>query len=171
MKESERKGGKPRKLDQKKVLDMHARGFSAPEIAQQQGVAHSTVWRFLERMKPEIGAVEEFKKTRPDVLARIQAKSLDAQERIIDTLDDGLVAALKPGQKTGLLIALNTINGTAFDKERLERGQSTQNHSIVAKMLSSALSDIYKPVRSGQRQESAATSLVNVQPDGETQGQ
>ena len=122
-------------------------------------------------MKPEIGAVEEFKKTRPDVLARIQAKSLDAQERIIDTLDDGLVAALKPGQKTGLLIALNTINGTAFDKERLERGQSTQNHSIVAKMLSSALSDIYKPVRSGQRQESAATSLVNVQPDGETQGQ
>lgn len=70
-------------------------------------------------MKPEIGAVEEFKKTRPDVLARIQAKSLDAQERIIDTLDDGLVGALKPGQKAGLLIALNTINGTAFDKERL----------------------------------------------------
>lgn len=46
------KEGKPRKLDRKKVLDLHARGFSAPEIAQQQGVAHSTVWRFLERAKP-----------------------------------------------------------------------------------------------------------------------
>lgn len=169
MKETERKQGTPRKLDQKKVLDMHARGFSAPEIAQQQGVAHSTVWRFLERMKPEIGAIEEFKKTRPEVLARIQAKSLDAQERIIDTLDDGLVGALKPGQKTGLLIALNTINGTAFDKERLERGQSTANHSIVTKMLSSALSDIYKPVRSGQRQERTDTSPVHVTEDEEAQ--
>lgn len=162
MPKTERKEGTPRKLDQKKVLDMHARGFSTSEIAQQQAVAHSTVWRFLERMKPEIGAVEEFKKTRADVLARIQAKSLDAQERIIDSLDEGLVAALTPSQKSSLLIALNAQHGTAFDKERLERGQSTQNHSLVTQILQSAVRDIYKPVR-GRNQEGAVPS-----PEGET---
>jgi hypothetical protein len=48
------------------------------------------VWRFLERMKPELGVVEAFKNNRADVLARIQAKLLDAQERIIDMLNNRL---------------------------------------------------------------------------------
>ncbi len=141
---NQRKECKPRKLDRKKVMDLHARGFSAPEIAQQQGVAHSTVWRFLERMKPEIGAVEEFKKNRADVLARLQAKSLDAQERIIDTLDDGLLTALTPSQKSSMLIALNAQHGTLFDKERLDRGQSVQNISILSRMIDQQVSTLYK---------------------------
>ena len=141
---NQRKEGKARKLDRKKVLDLHARGFSAPEIAQQQGVAHSTVWRFLERMKPEIGAVEMFKQNRADVLARIQAKSLDAQERIIDTLDDGLLAALTPSQKSSMLMALNAQSGTAFDKERLERGQSSVNISTISKMVDNQVSTLFK---------------------------
>lgn len=144
MKESERKECKPRKLDQKRVLDLHARGFSAQEIAKQQQVAHSTVWRFLERMKPEIGAVEEFKKNRADVLARIQAKSLDAQERILDTLDDGLLSALTPSQKSAMLIALNAQNGTLYDKERLERGQSSHNLAILTAMLDDAHDKLYQ---------------------------
>lgn len=167
MKDTERKHGRPRKLDQKKVLDMHARGFSAPEIAHQQGVTHGTVWRFLERMKPEIGAVEDFKNNRANVLARIQAKSLDAQERIIDTLDDGLVATLSPSQKSSMLIALNAENGTLFDKERLERGQSVHNISVVSRMIDDAVQNIYKPVNSQQSQEGATASL-GIVADGET---
>lgn len=142
---TERKVGKARKIDRKKVLDLHARGFTAPEIAQQQGVAHSTVWRFLERMKPELGAVEAFKKGRADVFARIQAKSLDTQERIIDTLDDVSLGALTPSQKSGLIIALNAQAGTLFDKERLERGQSSHNVSIITAMLDAAHDQLYKP--------------------------
>lgn len=138
-----RKECKSRKLDRQKVLDMHARGFSAPEIAHQQGVNHSTVWRFLERMKPELGAVEVFKKGRADVLARIQVKSLDAQERIIDTMNDVFVAALTPSQKSGMLIALNAQHGTLFDKERLERGQSTSNAAIITAMLDNAHDQLY----------------------------
>ncbi len=161
---NQRKEGKPRKLDRKKVLDLHARGFSAPEIAQQQGVAHSTVWRFLERMKPEIVAVESFKTHRADVLARIQAKSLDAQERIIDTLDDGLLAALTPSQKSSMLMALNAQSGTAFDKERLERGQSTANISTISRMLDTQVSTLYK-----RRLEGADVLPINVNADEETQ--
>lgn len=163
MKKSERKESRSRKLDREKVMDMHARGLSAPEIAAQQGVAHSTVWRFLERMKPEKQAVEEFKNNRADALARIQVKSLDAQERIIDTLNEGLVAALTPSQKSSMLIALNAQHGTLFDKERMERGQSVQNISVMSRMIDTAVSEMYKPLSSGQRKESAA-----VGPDGET---
>lgn len=164
---NQRKECKPRKLDQKRVLDLHARGFSAPEIAQQQGVAHSTVWRFLERMKPEIGAVENFKKNRADVLARIQAKSLDAQERIIDTLNEGLVSALTPSQKGSLLIALNAQNGTLFDKERLERGESVQNISVLSRLIDFTIQNAYKPVNDCQSPESAAASPVTQNASGE----
>ena len=141
---------KARKLDREKVLDLRARGFSATEIAKQQGVAHSTVWRFLRQTEPERQAVEHFKQNRADVLARLQAKSLDAQERIIDTLDDGIISALTPSQKSGLLIALNAQSGTVYDKERLERGESTSNISVLSRMLDSRISTIYKRNLSNQ---------------------
>lgn len=164
-----RKECKSRKLDRQKVLDLHARGFTAPEIAHQQGVNHSTVWRFLERMKPEIGAVEVFKKGRADVLARIQAKSLDAQERIIDTMNDVFVSALTPGQKSGMLIALNAQHGTLFDKERLERGQSTSNAAIITAMLDNAHDKLYTKgvtlpaVPEPSQDENAISDEVNVE--------
>lgn len=136
-----------RKLDRKKVLDLHQRGFSNPEIAQQQGVAPTTVWRFLQQTKPERQALETFKASRADVLARLQAKSLDAQERILDTLDDGMIVALTPSQKSGLLMSLNAQSGTVFDKERLERGQSTANVSLIGKMMGAAFEAVHTPVK------------------------
>lgn len=157
-----RKECKPRKIDRKKVMELHARGFSAPEITRQQGVAHSTIWRFLERMKPEIVAVEEFKKTRADVLARIQVKALDVQDRILDSLNDEVVNALTPSQKSSMLIALNVQSGTAFDKERLERGQSTANISTLSKMLGARVSTLYK-----RRLKGAAARPANVTTDEE----
>ena len=134
-----------RKLDQKKALRQASRGMSNPEIAKQQGVASSTVFRFMQRMKPERQALESFKAQRADVLARLQAKSLDAQERILDTLDDGVMKALTPSQKTGLLMALNAQHGTSFDKERMERGQSVANVSILTTMLNATVKGLYAP--------------------------
>src|SRR5206468_1642386 len=124
-----------RKLNRAKALQQAARGMSNPEIAKSQGVNKSTVWRFMQRMQPERQALDQFKTHRADILARIQAKSLDAQERIVDTLNDGVIGALTPSQKSGFLMSLNAQHGTSFDKERLERGQSTSNQSIVSTML------------------------------------
>ena len=148
-----------RKLNRAKALQQASRGMSNPEIAKQQGVASSTVFRFMQRIKPERQAVEQFKAGRADVLARLQAKSLDAQERILDTLDDGVIGALTPSQKTGLLMALNAQHGTSFDKERLERGQSTSNHSIMSAMLGHAVKTLYttKPVIEHQRKATGAS--------------
>ena len=60
----------PRKLNRAKALHQAARGMSNPEIAKQQGVNKSTVFRFMQRMRPEQQAVEQFKAGRADVLAR-----------------------------------------------------------------------------------------------------
>jgi IS30 family transposase len=132
-----------RKLDRKAALDQQARGLSTREIAQLQGVAASTVRRFMDRMKPEQAAVEEFKNGRADVLARIQGKSLELQERILESIDDRLLNALTPHQKSGLLLSTNTVFGTTYDKERLERGKSTQNVGVVARIMGEALEKVY----------------------------
>lgn len=41
-------------------------------------------------------------------------------------------------------MALNATTGTSFDKERLERGESTQNHSIVSTMVDARVGSLYK---------------------------
>ena len=164
---SQRKEVKASKLDPTKVSNLHRRGFSVPEIAKQQGVAPSTVRRLMERLKPELEAVEAFKQNRADVLAKIQGKSLELQERIIDSLDEGVVAALTPGQKGHLLIALNSQAGTLFDKERLERGQSVHNLSVMSQMINGCIMNVYKPTNSQASQENAAASLDAVG-EGET---
>jgi hypothetical protein len=107
-------------------------------------VQRTTVWRFLQQHKESISRVEIFKANRADLLAGLQGDAMDLQKRIIATFDDGMLSALKPGEKTGLLMALNATSGTTFDKERLERGQSTQNVSLISKMMGSALDSAHK---------------------------
>lgn len=140
-----------RKLDRKQVLDLHGKGLTTLEIAQHQGVAPSTVWRFLDRSQPQMEALEQFKGGRADVLAELQAKSLDVQDRILDSLDDRVLATLTPYQKSGLLHALNVQAGTLYDKERLERGQSTTNVSLIAKMMGQAFDQVHKLEAKGKK--------------------
>ena len=136
---------KARKLDRPKVLELAQQGMSTADISQHQRVAPSTVFRFLQQTEPERQALEHFKKNRADVLARIQAKSLDVQERIIDSLKDPVIDALTPSQKTGMLTALNVVHGTTFDKERLHSALSTHNVSQLTQILNLAVDEAYKP--------------------------
>jgi IS30 family transposase len=144
-----------RKLNRAQVLEQAKRGMSHSEIAKQQGVNKSTVLRFLQQRQPERQALEHFKTHRADVLAQLQRKSLDAQERIIDTLDDGVIKALTPSQKSSFLLSLNITTGTSFDKERLQRGQSTSNQSILSRLVDETVKNLYKPKPTG-REEGAA---------------
>ena len=127
-----------RKLDRKQAMQLAERGLTNPEIAKMTGVVSSTVYRFLSQSMPERHALEVFKKERGDVFARLAAKSLDLQERLVDTFDESVVVALKAHEKGSLLHALNIQAGTLYDKERLERGQSTQNLSLLGRLVVTA---------------------------------
>ena len=150
---SPRKPRKHRKLDPDTVLEQQKRGLTHQEIADLNGVNQSTIWRFLQYTKPEEQALAQFKTHRADILARLQAKSIDAQERIIETLKDGVLKTLEPHQKAGLLMALNAVHGTSFDKERLTLGLSTENHSVISKLLDARVQARYKPVPDKPRRQ------------------
>ena len=133
-----------RKLDDEKVLALARAGVPAVDIAKHQGVERTTVWRFLQQHKDDLKSVDIYKANRADMLACLQGETLSLQKRIIASFDDGVLSALKPTEKTGLLMALNATHGTTFDKERLERGQSTQNVSLIGKMMGEAFGSVHK---------------------------
>ncbi len=136
---------KARKLDRAKVRELAAQGLSTADIARHQRVTPSTVWRFLERLKPERQAIEHFKTHRADLFARVQARELDLKERILDSLGgDRMFNTLTAHQKTALYRTLTISNGTMYDKERLERGASTQNISVFTKLIEEAHKNLFK---------------------------
>jgi IS30 family transposase len=152
---------KARKLDRKKTLEQHKRGLSNAEIANLQGVNETTVWRFLDRTKPEQQALERFKSGRADELANLQGKAVQVQHLALDRLradlsNDAIASALTPTAKTAYLNAATIAGGTAFDKERLERGESTQNISTVSRMVDTRVGSLHKR-KALQDQKAAVT--------------
>lgn len=137
---------KPLKLDQVKTLALRARGLSTAEIAPIVGVNQSTVWRFLDSIDAEKVELSKFKVNRADVFAGLQGKALALQHKLVDHLmGDGVIDALSDGAKVQLANSINNVFGTAYDKERLERGQSTENHSVMHKILGSAFDGVHNP--------------------------
>ena len=124
-----------RKLDQKAALRDQARGLTVTEIAHKQGVAVSTAWRWLERMAPERKALHALKAGHSDALIHLHGLALAVKERILRSLDDGVIAESTPAQKAALLIACNVSAGTDFDKSRLLDGASTANLGVLATVI------------------------------------
>ena len=73
--------------------------------------------------------------------------SLDLQERILATMDDRFISALPASQKGPLLQSLTVQAGILFDKERLERGESTQNVALLSKLIDSAHDTLFKKTK------------------------
>ena len=75
----------------------------------------------------------------------MQAKAIDLQRKVIDSFyENGVLVTLTPQQKTGLMMSLNAVSGTIYDKERLELGKSTQNVGLIARMMGDSLGRIGK---------------------------
>lgn len=138
----ERKAARARRLDRAKVLTLAKQGLSNSVIAKLQGCNPSTVWRYLQASGEETRALEAFKAGRGDAFATIQGKGLDVQHKLLDSLTDDVLDALSPHQKASLLVTLSTVVGVAYDKERLERGKSTQNIGLIARMMGESLNRV-----------------------------
>ena len=64
---------------------------------------------------------------------------------------DGILGVLASREKlSDVLTATNRIAGTLFDKERLERGESTSNISVVSRMVDASVSSLHKRVEKAQ---------------------
>lgn len=137
-----------RSFSERKVQSLALKGVSDNDIARMQDVEQSTISRYLNTVMPDRGVtLDTFKQHRADILAHLHKDALAVKQRIIASLRlDPLLDALKPSEKANLLRAINESGGTDYDKERLERGLSTVNESVMLKVMGEAQKAIYSDI-------------------------
>lgn len=139
-----RKRGKSERYG-KQILAGYDSGKSIRQIGRELHISGSAIARYLDRISQDNQSIERFRQTRGEALAGLHGKALSLQDRIIESLgEEGVFAELTINQKQGLLHALTIAGGTAFDKERIERGQSTANISVLSKLLDRQVSTVHK---------------------------
>lgn len=113
------------KLDKEEALHLKLdHGLTYQEIAEMSGTTKQAVHQAIAPLIGNMKEVEEFKGKRADIFA-------NKQKELLLALDD---AKVKNMAGRDLVVAA----GILFDKERLERGQSTVN---LASIYSRALED------------------------------
>lgn len=95
--------------------------LSSVEIGKMVGCDHSNVIRTLQRYGIDKAETEDYKSHRADILAGIQVK-------LLKSITDEDIKGMPVGQRF-------MGYGILYDKERLERGQSTSNESIIVTQI------------------------------------
>jgi predicted transcriptional regulator len=100
-----------------KILDLKDKRLSHQQIADLLGCDKSNITNRLKKYRPTLDKIAGHKKHRADILTNIQAKLLDS------VTDDKIKECTVP--------QLTVAYGILYDKERLERGQSSSNLSVA----------------------------------------
>ena len=119
------------------ILELKLKGNSDKDIAtllhcSQQNVSTSIKTRIetsqqnvsarLREYRDEVETLENFKKNRADILAVVQKK-------LLNSLSDADIKKATAYQRIGMF-------GILYDKERLERGESTENIHVLTQAIS-----------------------------------
>lgn len=107
-------------------------GMTYQEIADIEGVTKQAICKQIAHLIPDKSALDTYKQNRADILAGKQIE---------------LLQALTPDKiKEASALQLVTQFGILTDKERLERGQSTQNVETIVQSLSSDRESLLKEI-------------------------
>jgi transposase len=113
-------------------LKMKMGGMTYAEIGRIEGISKVSVYKQINHLIPNEQDLEIYKKHRADILASKQVE---------------LLQALTPDKiKDASALQLITGMGILTDKERLERGQSTQNVETIVQSLSSDRESLVKEI-------------------------
>jgi lambda repressor-like predicted transcriptional regulator len=118
---------KPRKFNEAKVLELREKGVSIPDIAKQEGVAPSTIYRFLEAETEDYQKLERFKSNKLRILQQLQSRKADVQLKILERLPDEEIDKFTNSEKKEFLRVLCTSQAIDHDKER----QLTEGRDIT----------------------------------------
>jgi len=105
-------------IDINKAITLRVKGLSYADIGEYFGVSRQAIHQRLQGLLPENVDIEPYKTHRADILAAKQAE-------LLKSLTPEDIKESSPYQKVGMF-------GILYDKERLERGESTQNVAIAA---------------------------------------
>ncbi len=104
------------KTDLIKAIDLRSRGLTLQEIGDHFNVTRQAVHAMFKRHVPYIEVVDEIRSARSNILT---AKGIE----LLLSLTPEDIKRMPPGSRAMAF-------GILFDKERLERDQSTENVSI-----------------------------------------
>ena len=137
----------PKAIPLESIIELYQKGLSTRQIAKLLNCTHPNIVQRLKEYKREVLGIETFKKNRGDIFALFQSKIINKV-----TEDDYKKASLL--QKTTAISQL-------YDKERLERGQSTSNLAVqsVATDLQSLLDRL--------QVEEDARKTIDITPDND----
>lgn len=96
-----------------RIIELRNKKLTCEEIGAILGCSKQNIAQRLQPLVEELDGLTSFKDNRADVLAAYQAK-------LLNSLSTTEVQKASPYQKVGMF-------GLLYDKERLERGQSTSN--------------------------------------------
>lgn len=106
-----------------KMIELRSKDLSYQQVADLCGCSKANVIRRLKEYQEDIKDIDSFKKNRADIFVFHQSRLLKSI-----TTDD--IKSMAPASRI-------TAAAILYDKERLERGQSTSNvisHSYVQKI-------------------------------------
>ena len=117
-----------RKIDCDKVKQLDAAGLTTIDIAKQQGVVPSTIWRFLNQTSNEYKLLDVLKNNRADIFVHEQLQLKQATQRFVQSLIDlpqASIDAVPAVQKSTVVRNLVIAEATKFDKEFAELGKAS----------------------------------------------
>jgi hypothetical protein len=122
-----------RKLNTTKVITLYNQGVIPSDIAKQQGVAISTITRYLQSIKPQLQQIQTYSGLKADALCLSQLKLQTVSNTILDKWinEPELIASQDVRLQKEVLVAVQGAKSYELTAERLERGQSSENIAII----------------------------------------
>ena len=121
------------KIDRKKVKALNSLGVIPSDIARQQGVAVSTITRYLKSIEAQTADIKAYSNNKAEALCLDQLKSATVVNIIRDHWIDNPDILLSQDLSTQKEILKVAQGAKTYDhsSERLERGESTHNIASI----------------------------------------
>jgi len=120
-------------------------GNSYRKTAEIMGVSLGTIHKIAKDFEGDRELVEFYRNNKSDILLKAQMNNMALQQEIINSISAEDIKRMTSNEKARWYQVLGTDHGIKFDKERLERGESTENVSVIM--------EVAKQIRAERRAE------------------
>ncbi|MFC1515628.1 hypothetical protein ACFL7E_02590 [Thermodesulfobacteriota bacterium] len=147
--------GKKTISDEKKVVvkSLVDAGNNYRKIREMMGVSLGAIHKIAKDFEADRELVEFYRNNKSDILLKAQMNNMALQQAIINSISDEDIKRMTANEKARWYQVLGTDHGIKFDKERLERGESTENIAHIHR--------IAKHIRDKQRGIKRPKNLEN----------
>ena len=133
---------------QARIRELAAQGHSKRNIAKLTGLGHGTVDKYCAIDEAQAVQVKAFKSNLSTLLHKSLLSGMVVQQKLLDSLNEEDIGSLSISDKRQLIRDLSVVNGTIYDKIRLQDGKSTVNSSHQIQLTAVHDSMQFSPISS-----------------------